>query len=528
MYKLLLIFRYLRRRLTPLFAALAVALCTAMVIIVISIMGGFLDNLKEAIRTLEADVVISSGLGGFPYYEELLEDLGKLEQVDSATAVIQTYGLLKIEVPETIKPVVINGVSSGPFNRVIDYENTLHWTPQRRSGAWPVLDLTRAGMTFETPAEWNDRPGIVLEIGINPGNARDEKGQYHFANTIVGETVILNIVDATRGTARPVTRSMTVVNEYKSGGFDIGPPRVFVDFDFLQKALKMNRWEGEDEAGNPDVKPAHATDILIRGRPGVNLDALREAVMEVGRRFIRRHPGMPVPFVDTWEQRYATIINAVKNERGLITFLFVIIGLVAFVMVATTFYNIVLEKTSDIGVLRALGASKSGVASVFLGYGLSIGVVGSLVGFVLAVAIVTNLNAIQYWLANYLGTTLFYAACTVGGMVTGGMVGVLGGLIWHRMGLLVGIAISIGFVIALIAGHWILQSREEFAIWLNLKYRFVMWDPRIYLFDRIPDQVDYTKAVWIMVGSTISSVIGSLIPAIVASRVNPIRALHYE
>ena len=41
MYKLLLILKYLRRKLAPLFAAMAVMLCTAMVIIVISVMGGF-------------------------------------------------------------------------------------------------------------------------------------------------------------------------------------------------------------------------------------------------------------------------------------------------------------------------------------------------------------------------------------------------------------------------------------------------------------------------------------------------------
>ena len=47
MYKLLLIRRYLGRKIAPLFAALAVMLCTAMVIIVISVMGGFLDMMRD-------------------------------------------------------------------------------------------------------------------------------------------------------------------------------------------------------------------------------------------------------------------------------------------------------------------------------------------------------------------------------------------------------------------------------------------------------------------------------------------------
>ncbi|GIS62384.1 MAG: hypothetical protein CM1200mP2_46090 [Planctomycetaceae bacterium] len=41
---------------------------------------------------------------------------------------------------------------------------------------------------------------------------------------------------------------------------------------------------------------------------------------------------------------------------------------------------IVVEKTRDIGILKALGASRRGIMSIFLGYGLALGVVGSGVG----------------------------------------------------------------------------------------------------------------------------------------------------
>jgi lipoprotein-releasing system permease protein len=56
---------------------------------------------------------------------------------------------------------------------------------------------------------------------------------------------------------------------------------------------------------------------------------------------------------------------------------------------------IVLEKTRDIGTLRAIGASASGIAMVFLGYGLAVGVIGAGLGTLLAVGVVTNLNGIQ-------------------------------------------------------------------------------------------------------------------------------------
>ena len=65
------------------------------------------------------------------------------------------------------------------------------------------------------------------------------------------------------------------------------------------------------------------------------------------------------------------------------------------------------------------------IMGIFLGYGLAIGIVGSLVGFVLAYLIVTNLNEIQYALAERMGTTIAWAALVVLMTVVGAVVGTL-------------------------------------------------------------------------------------------------------
>ena len=56
---------------------------------------------------------------------------------------------------------------------------------------------------------------------------------------------------------------------------------------------------------------------------------------------------------------------------------------------------IVVEKTRDIGILKALGASSSGVMSIFLGYGLSLGMVGSGVGVIAGLLFVHYINQIE-------------------------------------------------------------------------------------------------------------------------------------
>jgi lipoprotein-releasing system permease protein len=56
---------------------------------------------------------------------------------------------------------------------------------------------------------------------------------------------------------------------------------------------------------------------------------------------------------------------------------------------------IVVEKTKDIGIIKSVGATSSGVAGIFLGYGLSIGVVGALCGLLAGYGIVHNINGLH-------------------------------------------------------------------------------------------------------------------------------------
>jgi lipoprotein-releasing system permease protein len=68
---------------------------------------------------------------------------------------------------------------------------------------------------------------------------------------------------------------------------------------------------------------------------------------------------------------------------------------------------IVLEKTRDIGILKSLGAPARGIASIFLAYGLSLGLVGSGVGLVLGLAFVAYINEIADLLAWATGRPVF-------------------------------------------------------------------------------------------------------------------------
>jgi lipoprotein-releasing system permease protein len=164
--------------------------------------------------------------------------------------------------------------------------------------------------------------------------------------------------------------------------------------------------ETDPDTGKPTgvMAPARASQVLIKGKPDVELDALKAAVEACKESFVKTHSDLRGRlWVDTWKERHATFLGAVEKEKFMVTILFAVVGIVGFAMIGVVFYMIVLEKTRDIGTLRALGASRNGIASVFLGYGLIIGVLGSALGLALAFTIVRNINEIQDLLGAWFG-----------------------------------------------------------------------------------------------------------------------------
>src|SRR5262249_21765878 len=65
------------------------------------------------------------------------------------------------------------------------------------------------------------------------------------------------------------------------------------------------------------------------------------------------------------------------------------------------------EKTRDIGILKALGASNGGVMKIFLGYGLLLGMVGAVLGTALGLSLTNHINDVEQFLGRLTGRELF-------------------------------------------------------------------------------------------------------------------------
>lgn len=111
--------------------------------------------------------------------------------------------------------------------------------------------------------------------------------------------------------------------------------------------------------------------------------------------------------VHTWEQKQGPLLAAVDVESTILNVLLFLIIAVAGFGILAIFFMIVVEKTRDIGILKALGASSRGVMSIFLSYGLGLGLVGSGVGTVLGLLFVRYINEIEKIVTAISGRKVF-------------------------------------------------------------------------------------------------------------------------
>lgn len=182
----------------------------------------------------------------------------------------------------------------------------------------------------------------------------------------------------------------TVVDVYKSGMSEYDANLVFCNLEYLQEMRGMI---------DPQTGQGAVTTLKIRLKD-------YEDAPDVVRKLQNAFP--PHLFtVRTWEQKQGPLLAAVDIEAAILNVLLFLIIAVAGFGILAIFYMIVVEKTRDIGILKALGASSRGVMTIFLSYGLALGLVGSGVGAVLGLLFVRYINEIEALLALIMGRKVF-------------------------------------------------------------------------------------------------------------------------
>jgi lipoprotein-releasing system permease protein len=113
--------------------------------------------------------------------------------------------------------------------------------------------------------------------------------------------------------------------------------------------------------------------------------------------------------VTDWRQRNKTFFETLQVEKNILFIILTLIVIVAAFNIVSGLTMLVKDKTRDIAILRTMGASRGSVLRVFLIIGASIGVVGTLAGFLLGLLLATNLDSIRTALNKAFDANLFPA-----------------------------------------------------------------------------------------------------------------------
>jgi lipoprotein-releasing system permease protein len=111
--------------------------------------------------------------------------------------------------------------------------------------------------------------------------------------------------------------------------------------------------------------------------------------------------------VVTWQDMNSSLFGAVEVEKNVMFLILSLIILVAALNIISGLVMLVKDKSADIAILRTMGASRGAIMRIFFIAGASIGVSGTIIGFVVGALFCANIESIRLALQSLTGTTLF-------------------------------------------------------------------------------------------------------------------------
>ena len=458
MYKLLLCWRYLFTRYIALASIISVMLGVATMIVVNSVMEGFTSEMRNRIHGILSDLVFESrnGLEGFQdpawHMEQIRQAAG--DSIAGMTPVVMVPAMLSFQfrgnwVTQQVQLIGIDETTQAQVSELAKYlqhpENRKRLSFDLHEGGYDVRDHQSGP---EAPprrqmaeAGWKIRRAVAFQqqmmeaqaprekppagapadpfaaagapavdpfagsqtagrfdmareqhsgamVGIAISCHRDQQGEDHFL-MLPGEDV--KVTFPTAGTPpKAVSDIFTVVDFYESKMSEYDASFVFVPIRKLQELRGML---------DPASGIGRANSIQIKLKPEADLDAVRDRLRQA---FPSHLYG-----VYTWRDKQGPLLAAVQMETAILNVLLFLIIAVAGFGILAVFFMIVVEKTRDVGILKALGAPGLGIMGIFLAYGLSLGLVGSGVGMGIGLLIVRHINGIADLLGKVTGHPVF-------------------------------------------------------------------------------------------------------------------------
>jgi lipoprotein-releasing system permease protein len=333
------------------FSFLGIMLGVATLIIVMAVMNGFRQELLDKILGLNGHLLIQPIESPLTDWKDVADRVSKVEGVRLAAPIVEGQALASS--PFNASGILVRGIRGSDLEKLGSIARNI------KQGTLDGFD-----------------GGQGIAIGSRLANQLSVR---------VGDNLTLV---APRGAVTPMGTTPRIKAYKVAAIFEIGMSEYDAAFVFMPLT----------EAQAYFNRTGDVTAIEIYTDNPDNIDSFRSLVSKAAAR--------PIYMID-WRQRNATFFNALQVERNVMFLILTLIVLVAALNIVSGLIMLVKDKGSDIAILRTMGATQGAIMRVFLITGSSIGVVGTVAGFLLGTVVCLNIDSIRRFLSWLTNTDLF-------------------------------------------------------------------------------------------------------------------------
>lgn len=351
-FSLFLALKYLKPKrsyasIITIISVIGVMLGVAVLVIVLSVMSGFDEMWREKILSFNAHITVYGASG----IEDEAADIARVMRVAGVRAAAPYF--------------------QGPV--VIQHQGQI-FTPVIR-GVDPLLEPTVSTIPTNIVMGRYDLSGSGILIG------RDLARRM---NVRVGDKLLLNSPRAFLSKDEihlPEEFVVTGIFEMGMWEFDSG---------FALCSLEMARELYGVERGSQALR-VMTVDPLKAG------EVAGPVQMAFGEGYV----------VETWMDQNRQLFGALRVEKNMMFFLLIFIAIVAAFGITNTLITVAVQKTREIGLLKAMGFSSGSIMGIFFWQGWIEGMIGTFSGIAAGLFILARRNDLMHWLASTFNLELF-------------------------------------------------------------------------------------------------------------------------
>ncbi len=297
-------------------------------IVVLAVMSGFREDLMKKILGVNSHLLILSYKGGIKDAEGVMEKALEVDGVLSATPFI--YSQVMIKNAGNISGTILRGLDPATAGKVINIDSMI------KGGSLNLLKKPKG-----------DLQGIIIGSELSK-----------HIGALPGDTVILV---SPAGKLTPLGRT---VNEdtfkvkalFESGMYDYDSSLVYLSLSDAQDFLSLGQ---------------EVTGIELKVKDIDASDKIGEIIQDK-----LRYPY----WTKDWKMMNKSLFSALELQKVTMFVILIMIVLVGALNIISSLVMLVMEKTRDIAILRAMGASSKSIMSIFIFQGLFVGLIGTLLG----------------------------------------------------------------------------------------------------------------------------------------------------